>query len=523
MKNTKNVIISLFIVTLFGLTACGQTQKDDAVSEKLVFAAEYQPDCADILGSCAIDINATWQFKALTIPSAFELGSNGEYQPTLLLEGEPVTESVNGKFIVNYKINPEAKWNDGKPITAQDFIYTWKEITTGEDILDTLGYEDIENIEIVSEKEARVIFSKPYPAYKEVFAGFYGVLPSHILEGKNRQKIMERGYKFSGGPYQMKEWKTDESLTFEANPNWWGKKSDVKEFTFKYIEDEKAQLNSISKEDIVAAYLTSGESYEIPSVAKEIKGKDLAFEALNFNAESIPEVEVRQALAYSVDREEVSKTVLGKSDVYNTIIPLNKDYSEFGQYKFNVKKAKELMQGAGYKQKDKVWHKDGKKLSLVFSTTSGDSVRDNETVVLLRGWKEAGFDIKVKNADPDALFDKVQPEGEFDITLSAIYTTADIGLCSSFCSTTLAPEGPNISRYTTSRLDELLVAAEQEVDRNVRKDIIKQAAEIIATDVPVLPLFQPNVSFVYNKNISNVTYTDPISGPWANVHLWEIK
>ena len=104
---------------------------------------------------------------------------------------------------VTYRIKPEAVWSDGEPITSKDFEYTWKQIVTGKDIYDTTGYDDIASVDTTDPKTAVVTFKKPFAGWQDLFGGFYFVLPSHLLEGKNRSKAMKDGYAFSGGPWKL--------------------------------------------------------------------------------------------------------------------------------------------------------------------------------------------------------------------------------------------------------------------------------------------------------------------------------
>ena len=104
---------------------------------------------------------------------------------------------------VTYRIRPEAVWSDGEPITSTDFEYTWKQIVDGKDIYDTTGYVDIESIDTSDPQVAVVTFSEPFAGWRDLFGGFYFVLPSHLLEGKNRNKVMKDGYAFSAGPWEL--------------------------------------------------------------------------------------------------------------------------------------------------------------------------------------------------------------------------------------------------------------------------------------------------------------------------------
>ena len=99
-----------------------------------------------------------------TVPHAYTVvkkGTSWEYQPTSLLQSE-ATLVTAPKQVVTYKINPQAKWSDGTPITSHDFKYTWDQIVHGNDIADTTGYANIDSVDDSNPAQAVATFSAPY-------------------------------------------------------------------------------------------------------------------------------------------------------------------------------------------------------------------------------------------------------------------------------------------------------------------------------------------------------------------------
>ena len=97
---------------------------------------------------------------AHTMPRAFDFDpETASRSPSILLAGEPKLEDRGPQQTVTYKINPEAVWSDGEPITSTDFKYTWDQIANGNDIYDKTGYEDIESVDDSDPKTAVVTFS----------------------------------------------------------------------------------------------------------------------------------------------------------------------------------------------------------------------------------------------------------------------------------------------------------------------------------------------------------------------------
>jgi ABC-type transport system substrate-binding protein len=122
---------------------------------------------------------------ALVLPSAFRpvpdpatpTGSRWEMDPTLLVSADVTNENP---FTVTYKIRPEAQWTDNAPIAADDFWYLWRQMVGQPGVVDPAGYDLITGVQSIDGgKQAVVTFSRPYPAWRELFSN---ILPAHILK-----------------------------------------------------------------------------------------------------------------------------------------------------------------------------------------------------------------------------------------------------------------------------------------------------------------------------------------------------
>ena len=122
---------------------------------------------------------------ALVLPSAFRpvpdpatpTGSRWEMDPTLLVSTDVTNENP---FTVTYKIRPEAQWTDNAPIAADDFWYLWRQMVSQPGVVDPAGYDLITGVQSIDGgKQAVVTFSRPYPAWRELFKN---ILPAHIVK-----------------------------------------------------------------------------------------------------------------------------------------------------------------------------------------------------------------------------------------------------------------------------------------------------------------------------------------------------
>jgi peptide/nickel transport system substrate-binding protein len=173
-----------------GSTATEGSTGEDAMNTTaggggtLTFGAEQEPECMDWINICAGSSWGAWMVLYQTLPRAYDFAQEGEgwvYEPSILLEGE--AEVTENPQTVTYKINPDAVWDDGTPITCKDFIYTWDQVANGTDVYDPTGYSSVSGVEATDDRTCVATFSAPYAGWKKLFGGNYGVQPAHLLEG----------------------------------------------------------------------------------------------------------------------------------------------------------------------------------------------------------------------------------------------------------------------------------------------------------------------------------------------------
>ncbi|HEU5301947.1 MAG TPA: ABC transporter substrate-binding protein, partial [Acidimicrobiia bacterium] len=218
------VAVGGLVASPVGASAPDRIRQQDS-GGTLLIAAEQELASANWISSSAGASWGVWALGVHTLPQAFTVTPDGTYEPSPVLAGEPVL-SEGPPQTVTYNINPDAVWSDGEPITSADFEYLWDQIANGRDIYDDTGYRSIESIDTSDPKTAVVTFAEPFAAWRDLFGGFYFLVPSHLLEGKSLDKQMKDGYAFSGGPWEMKDgkkgWKKGKSITLVPNDAYWG-------------------------------------------------------------------------------------------------------------------------------------------------------------------------------------------------------------------------------------------------------------------------------------------------------------
>ena len=527
----------------------GAEQADSEVPEggTLVLGAEQEPECIDWISSCAGASWGFWTMNVNTMPRSFDIveGDEGwEYAPSILLEGEPELESDPDQ-VVTYDISEDAVWSDGEPITCADYEYTWDQIATGDDIYDTTGYANIASVECPSDKQAVVTFETPFSGWKQLFGGQFGIYPSHLLEGQDRNAAMANGYEFSGGPWMIERWDKGVEVSLVPNENYWGEQPKLDNVIFTFLADTSAEFQAFKAGEVKAIY-PQPQLDAVAEIEAGIPGSQSDFTAETPNTEGLwmnnaappfDSVAVRQAFAYSIDRAAIVERLFGALGVTEPLnsfnAPILGDFGEpdaFADYVRDLDMVDELMEGDGWaKGGDGIWAKGGQRAAIEFKTTSGNARRELTQQIVQEQAGEAGFEITINNREAGDLFGTDLPSGDYQLALYAqVMTGLDPTLCSLFCSKNVPSEenqqaGQNWTRTVVPEVDDPLETVDVEVDRDAQSEAQAEADAILAENLVSLPLDPlPNI-LLWSDDIVGPVVQNPIFGPFYNMEQWGLN
>lgn len=559
MRRNPLKLLALLLPLVLLAGACGSDGGSDStattVAEEevptggtLVIGAEQEPDCTDWIGTCGGSSWGYWMMNVTTLTRPFnavKVGDAWDYKPTELLDGEPKLETEPVQKIT-YKLSSKVKWNDGTPVTSKDFKYTFDQITTGADIYDTTGYADIESVDASDPETVVVTFKqgKLYADWRALFGGGYGLYPAHILEGKDRNKEVASGYKFSAGPWIIESWNKGVDITLVPNTGYWGEKPKLDKVVFKILSDTSAEFQAFKAGEVSVIY-----PQPQPDVVSQIEAGLTGFkskftadtgnlEALWFHNGKAPfnDEKVRQAWGYAIDRDAVVNRLFGPLGVKTASQSLNppilskfSDTKAWSMYKKDLKKVDELMTSAGWKKgSDGIWEKGGQKFNAIFKSTTGNKRRELTEQILQEQLKEAGFNFTIQNQKAGDLFGDQLPKGDYDVALYAqVATSLSPSNCNTFCSKNIpqAPKfsGQNWGRVNLPAIDPLLDKVDGSLDDDERAENQKKADKLMAAANVALPLDPlPNI-LLWSESVVGPLEDNAVMGPFFNLHKWGLK
>jgi ABC-type transport system substrate-binding protein len=325
-------------------------------------------------------------------PPVFRLHPDYSVRLNQELMDSATQTSADPQTIV-YTLKPNAVWSDGTPVSADDFVYLWKNLDgsiEGNDVASTTGYDQIQSVEGSEEgKTVTVVFKEPFTDWKSLF---YGLLPAHYMAkvpgGWNTGLDKHPESIPVNGPYRIAGWDQFQSLTLSRNDQYFGPKTHLDSIVFRFLPESTTQPAALQNNEVDLIYpqpqldlVTQVKA--LPDVTSELN-IGLSFEHLDFNFKNplLADINVRKAIATGLDLTEVvNRTVKQFTDQAQPLgnriwLPGQKYYQDhFGQYgKGDLAAATKLLEDAGYARGgDGVYAKDGKRLSFRISTTASRS------------------------------------------------------------------------------------------------------------------------------------------------------
>ena len=473
---------------------------------------------------------------ALVEPTLFLADSQGvnHPDPDFLLSAEVTSASPQ---VVTYRLNPKAKWSDGKQLSWLDFQAMWKALNGTDqayEVADSSGYSQIASVaQGADAQEVKVTFKQPYADWQRLFKVLLPASAYSTPEEFNKgwiEKVPVTGAAFKIADYN----KTTQTITAVPDPNWWGTKPKLDRIIFRALGSTAATAAYLSGEiDLVAA--NTAATYKQLAAAPDTEIRtgsrwDEVHLTLNGSAGGpTADVKVRQAIGEAIDRKIVA-TAAGKGLPFTPPV-LNSHFYMPGQtgYQDNAgvygsydpAAAKALLDQAGWQDNGagKPRTKDGKPLTLTYVLSEGSAQTSFDVEgIIAQMLKEVGVELTLQKVPDDDFFDKYVDKGAFDITsfrnVDEIYPSM---LYSTFQQPTADQVYGNYGRVGSAQVDQLLDQAGATTDPTRARALYNQADRLIWQSGHSLELYQrPQIDAV-RKGLANYGATGLADVDYAKV------
>lgn len=477
-----------------------------------------------------MNVNGTQVDLASTI-SSFVSVNNWIFDPEGEFTANPNwiesfdTKVEDDKQLVTLKLNKDAVWGDGTPITVDDYVASWKACNGEDDAFlcaTTDGYSAIESIEKgADEFEVVVTFKTVYPDWSAPLSNVYpasGVSDAATFnDGWTKPKP-----EWFSGPYAFGDInESQQVITLVPNPKWWGEEPMLDKVTFRVL-DPSATSNAFANSEIdILDGIIDGEQYQQASTRTDAeirRAGGLQWRHFTFNAEAgvLQDKEVRQAINRGIDTAAITAAdMAGIPDIDPASLALGNHFFMPGQtgyqdngtdYAYDPERAGKELDDLGWTlpEGQEYRSKDGETLEFDYAMLPDISTSKTEGELLQSQMKAIGVKVNIKNADTATFFPDTVLGGKFGVTSFAWqgtpYPLHNIG---QLYSCNLAPEGQNYARLCVKEIDELDKKVQSEDDTTKRNELGNEVDKLIWENVMVVPLYRRLSMVATPKNLAN--------------------
>lgn len=413
------------------------------------------------------------------------------------------TVSDDGK-VYTFKLRKEAKWSDGSPMTAQDFVESWKRILTpdfaadyaqmlwvieGAQDYNTKKEEDWSKVGIKATDDHTLVVTlkQPTPYFQELVA-FYTFFPTptKLVAEKDKEWTKPENI-ISNGAYRLVSYKPQQEIILEKNPNYWDKDNvKLEKVRMRIISDRNAAVNAYQTGEL---HWTGG-GLPVAQITNLLTHPDFMGEPMlgtyyfriNVGSEGpLQDVKLRQALSMAIDRDSlVNQTMNGLYTKAQAIVPESMPgYKSITQVSYNPKKAKGLLEEAGF-GKDKPLPE----LELLYNTDENHKLVAESVQAM---WKRnLGLEVKLVNKEWKTYMQDIDT---ISYQIARAGWIGDYNDPMTFLEMWVTGNGNNDTGWSNAEFDKLIADAQAEADKAKRLEMLQRAEQILIEQGPVIPVY----------------------------------
>jgi peptide/nickel transport system substrate-binding protein len=405
-----------------------------------------------------------------------------------------------------FHLRPDVRFHDGHPLSSADVAYTLRSMTDGSLItakggafkgIDSIGTPDPVTLTLHTRApDASLLFN--------LSDGLFGVVERGARADEGLHPI-------GSGPFRFVSQVQDKDVVVERNPDYWAGPPSIERVRFSVVPDTITAALEMKKgsADVESNLLTMDMVHalrSLPNLRTETSpGARVDYANFNVTDPVLGDKRVRQAIACAIDRDALIKAIWrGQARTADTLLPpghwAQAADNLLPNYPHDVARAKNLLDAAGF-------HPDSHGIRLRFTLkTSTDETTRLEAQAIQAELREAGIELSLRSAEFGTFYSDIT-RGAFQMYLLRwIGSNQDPYIFQYAYATEMGPpKGANRGRYANPYIDALLAAASAEPDQIKRRALYLEVQQILAEDLPSIPLWYPDNVVLHSPRLTGVT------------------
>ena len=549
----RNRILSLLLagVMALGLTACGASNAGAAADETGSAAVSTESASSDTAasGEKIINVGVTNTIGSLN-PLLLNGGEINKYATGLMFlplmeldadlnfEGmlaDSITTEDNKNFIVH--IDDAATWSDGTPVTADDVVYTALRLASpvigntammyyvfegvGDDGLVEEGAESIDGIQKVDDKTVQFTTKEEMPitTFENSYARYLLTLPKHVIEQYSEEELSTADWfnhpDVVSGPFIVTDFDVDHYISYEANKDYWKGAPKIDKLNIKIVDGSQLYAGLQSGEIDITQQTMSDipqedyESVEALDNVDVVYGSPVTNQSVFIQTKNVPDVKVRQAMLYAIDRQQILEELLnGHGEIVDGFLSSASPFYDdsLTPVSYDPEKAKALLEEAGW---------DGSQ-TIRFYVNSGDSTFVNAASIIAAEWAAVGIKAEIQTVDFATLMSVAGTE-DYDV-LAVQYTYAPVDPYPDVA-WLLGGEG-SWTGYSDDTLNDALTKSQLTSDPEETKELFSVVDKKVQEDVPMFSAYVISAQGAVSKRITGAAPS--VYGFFNDVRNWDV-
>lgn len=441
----------------------------------------------------------------------FLIGSsvvNGRPIPTGLAESWEI--AADG-IAYTLHLRQGIKWHDGEPFTADDVIFTFDIVLAEDSPSVRKGTVDgvLDRYEKVDDYTVTFYAKAPSAIFLTEALGQFGIMPKHIWEGvapadwssDPGSTGTDPSRVIGTGGFKFVEWKLGESVTLEANKEYWDTPNipRIDRFIYQVIADDNSAIAALQTGSADVAGISFSRADEIKQSNPDLKIEAYDTSAFNYyhclqdeTKETLfVDPRVRQAMLYALDRDAIAEAVYNnyaiRADGTQPVLSIAYAPDRVNTiYTYDPEKAKALLKEAGWEDTDGdgIVDKDGKKFSFEMFYSEGVATYETQIPFMQESYLAIGIEA-IPAAVPFPTLLVNTDEEKYQMAVQGFSWSIDGGQDAMFASYMTPPNGFNSMRYKNDEYDALVEPSKTEIDVDKRIDILTEMSNIVNDDAAI--------------------------------------
>ena len=433
---------------------------------------------------------------------------------------------------ITFTLKDNLVWADGTPLTSEDVLFTWKLVTDPNTRTPYASdYLLVKKASTPDKNTFEVTYEETYAPAIDTWASLH-ILPKHLLKDEDINNTYFSRKPTGSSYYQLDKWVSGQQVSLKSNINSSQGLPQIEQLISRIIPDTSSQFLELSADNIDLMSINPIQYQRVFPARKDMLEKINLYKELGngytylgFNLKKAPfnDINVRQAINYAIDKDEVIKGVLlGLGE------PIASPYKpgtrwnnpNLKSYPYDPNKALKLLTKAGYKKNQEgFFEKNGKVLAFEILTNQNKQ-REMTAVLVQRRLREIGIDVTIRVLEWASFINQYIRTGDFNAVVLGWSLSLDPDQFNIWHSSQQGPGQFNFVGYENAEVDKLLEKGRKELDINKRELIYHKFSEQLLNDSPIVYLYAGYGLSAVNKRVQGIKNPSPPAGLYHNSYEW---